>query len=409
MLKIGTIRKKITPEVGTLLAGYAAEVVADGIHDDLYISGLAFDDGQSKAIMLSYDLLGLDEDIVRNIRRECASVVGIESSSIILTCTHTHSAPHTRRNAIAELDEGYVRDLVRWSAEAVSNAFDDMQPVTLYHYSGKCDENINRRIISPDNSCEMVTDSKHLVLLADGITDPELGLLFFVDESQQLPIATLANYAAHPLTCQTGGASSHKITSDYPGELRNYVEKELGGFCIFTSGACGNIHPKQFESGFARTKEMGEAIGRKTAEHFFDALRKPECFNLKDTEITTHSEYVEVDLRESGGESLSSLYRNKDKIQLEVQFLAIGDICFVGIPGELLVEPGLEIKWHSPFRKTFLLYNSTAYISYIPHTNSFVAGGYETDTALLSPNAAFKIVSAAVDGMNALHEKERLL
>jgi len=40
-LKIGTARKAITPEIGTLLAGYDANVVSDGIRDDLYISGIA--------------------------------------------------------------------------------------------------------------------------------------------------------------------------------------------------------------------------------------------------------------------------------------------------------------------------------------------------------------------------------
>lgn len=401
-MRVNTIRKKITPEIGVDLAGYAANVVSDGVHDDLLISGLALDDGTSRALLLSYDLLGLDEDVVREIRGKCASETGIDENSVILTCTHTHSGPHTRRNQLAELNEEYVKHLVDWSVEAVENSFADMTSVSLYHYSARCDESVNRRLIQPDNSCFTVTDDKSMLPLADGITDPELGILYFLNETDQTPVATLAHYAAHPLTCQTGGASSHKITSDYPGYLRTYVENELGGHCIFTNGACGDLHPKGFETGFARTREMGEAIGRQVAEHFFDATRNAERHLVDDAKIAVHSEFVEVELKEDNGKNHSSLYAGKKKVELEIQLLAIGDICFVGVPGEMLVEPGLEIKWHSPFRKTFILYNATAYISYIPHANAYLEGGYECETALVAPNASFKIVSTAVNAMNTI-------
>jgi hypothetical protein len=44
MLKVGTIRKKITPAIGTHLAGYGINVVSDGVHDDLFISGISYFD-----------------------------------------------------------------------------------------------------------------------------------------------------------------------------------------------------------------------------------------------------------------------------------------------------------------------------------------------------------------------------
>lgn len=404
MLKIKTIRKKITPEIGALLAGYAAKVASDGIHDDLFISGIAFDDSRKKAILLSYDLLGLDEDLANEIREKCAEQNGIEKKDVILTCTHTHSGPHTRRNAIADLDKKYAKKIIKWSIDSTKNAFNNTVETSLFHYSAKCHEAVNRRLVFPNNSCKTLPDFKHLEALADGITDPELAILYFVDKNAK-PVATLVNYAAHPLTCQTGGSSSRMITSDYPGELRNYVESELGGTCVFTSGACGDIHPKGFESGFARTKEMGKNMGKKIAGHFFDALRNSEKFEEKYPKIKSSSEYANVAFRNEGGEEKSSIYKGKNKTKLELQLLSIGDICFVGVPGEILVEPGLEIKWHSPFRKTMILYNSTAYISYIPHANAYLQGGYESDTALLAPSASFKIVSTAIKGMNKLKKK----
>ena len=89
MLKISTFRTEITPEPGVLLAGYGPRVVSDGVHDPLFISGISFDDGDSRAILLSYDLSGLDKDFIIDIRRACAAATGLTPEQIILTCTHT--------------------------------------------------------------------------------------------------------------------------------------------------------------------------------------------------------------------------------------------------------------------------------------------------------------------------------
>ena len=78
----------------------------------------------------------------------------------------------------------------------------------------------------------------------------------------------------------------------------------------------------------------------------------------------------------------------------------------VGVPGELLIEPGLEIKWHSPFRKTFILYNSTAYLGYIAQTNAFISGGYESGTSHFNMYSAFDLVSNAVQGLKEISTKK---
>jgi hypothetical protein len=404
MLKISTFRTEITPEPGVLLAGYGPRVVADGVHDPLFISGISFDDGDSRAILLSYDLIGLDKDFIIDIRHACATATGLDPEQIILTCTHTHSGPHTRRLANLDFDDklqsefdSYRQLLIKKSAAVVKVAFSNQIEVDVYHYSQECHENINRRVILPDNSCKYLPDNKHLTPLASNITDPELGIVYFVDQATKQPAATLVNYAAHPLTCQTEGASAHKISSDYPGVLREEVERELGGFCLFASGACGDLHPKDFESGFSRTTEMGKALGREIINSFSAAIWNSAVYKQDNCKLTTTTANVEVKFRKSGCiEGRLPQYANQSTAEAELQILTIGDIAFVGVPGELLCEPGLEIKWHSPFRKTFILYNSTDYLSYITPDNFYLQGGYEAETSQLEPEAAFDIVSTAI-------------
>ena len=86
----------------------------------------------------------------------------------------------------------------------------------------------------------------------------------------------------------------------------------------------------------------------------------------------------------------------------------MGDVCFVGMPGELLAECGLEIKWNSPFRKTFILFNSTGHFGYLPHANVHVSKGFEYKGCRLSSLSAFRLVKTAIHGLYELRDPEEL-
>ena len=89
---------------------------------------------------------------------------------------------------------------------------------------------------------------------------------------------------------------------------------------------------------------------------------------------------------------LPAEYQVSDTVTPELQVVSIGDVCFVGVPGELCNEYGLEIKWHSPFRKAFIAYVSTAYLHYICQTNLVVSGGYEGDCQVFSTRDSVKFL-----------------
>ena len=390
MLRIGTIRKKVTPPVGDRLAGYGNQRPSEGIHDDLFISGIALNDGTSRAVLLSYDLLGMRKDISGDIRGACAEKLALEPKDIVVTCTHTHSGPSAKRS-----EGSYADELIEHTVAAVSHTFEDMQPVRVFHYSVQAYENINREVTLPDNSSLYLPHHQHLTALATGIVDPELGIIYFVAADGDTPVATFVNYAAHPLTSYTGGSSSLKITSDYPGVLRRIVEAELGGLCVFTTGAAGNLHPKGFESGFVRTEAMGRSLATKVLQSFFAATRNPDAYEMRVTQVETRSVIAALSVRRSEG--VSGQTKPAGSAEVEVQFLRIGEICLVAVPGELLVEPGLEIKWNSPFRKTFVLYNATDKIGYIPPASAFVSGAYEAKACRWGQFCSFELLSRIVE------------
>ena len=142
MLKINTIKQIITPEIGTRLAGYPRNSVSYKVHDDLLVSGIAFDDGNNKAVVLSFDLIGLDEDLINQIRQECGIICGIDPEDIVLTCTHTHSGPYTTRDEGLARNEDYIEKLIDYCREAVKGAFEEMIEVYVFHYSVNAYENL---------------------------------------------------------------------------------------------------------------------------------------------------------------------------------------------------------------------------------------------------------------------------
>lgn len=406
MLKINFFRKDITPAVKTLLAGYGRDVKSVGIHDELFMSGLPLEKDKNKALLVSLDLLGLEDYHIAQLKDILAGRTGIKSADIVLTCTHTHSGPHSRWHPVHGIDEKYMELLFKAANTIDESIFENMREVELYHYSSAVCKNVNRRIIFSDNSCRYLPQAKEYEPMAKGITDPELGILYFADPKDNMPVATFVNYAAHPLTCQTGGRSSRMITSDYPGVLRKVVEKELGGFCIFATGACGDLHPEGFGSGFEQTQKLGKELGIEVCKHYFDVLRSPDKYKVVNADIKVHSASFKVEFRSDDYlDQRQPQYAQASYAELDLDFLTIGDICMVGVPGEILAEPGLEIKWHSPFKKTFILYNSTAYISYLPHGNAYVSGGYEADTAHVSRLSSFELVCTAIRKMNEIAEK----
>jgi len=93
-------------------------------------------------------------------------------------------------------------------------------------------------------------------------------------------------------------------------------------------------------------------------------------------------------------------------VPAEVQVVAIGQAAFVGIPGELFVEFGLEIKRRSPFAHTYVAGMANGCVGYIPTRLAFQGGGYETRLgrhSKLEPGAGEQLTEAALALLHGAH------
>ena len=268
----------------------------------------------------------------------------------------------------------------------------------VYYYSLNCDANVNRRYVSSNNKCSFIPHRRDMERIADGFADKEVGVLAFRKKDGEVAYI-IGNYAAHPLASHCPGIGGHRISADYPGVFRKYIEEHQQDFIQFLN------RPLTLQFLDAASEAVGVKLAQAVINGVITATRDKASYMLTTETLQCGFTYATAKMREFRKKLLPPFYKGKEELTYEIQCLSIGDICLVGMPGEALAELGLEIKWHSPFRTTFILYCSTAYLDYLCHGNALTQGGYEAHNQFFDSRAGLALVNAAVDGCHMLYER----
>src|SRR4029077_16744936 len=119
----------------------------------------------------------------------------------------------------------------------------------------------NRRYLRLDGSVQMFWRNETKISTTFPV-DPTVGVIRF-DRADGSPLAILVHYSCHPVVL---GPENLDYSPDYPGEMRRYVEQQLGGMAFFLQGAPGDINPYYdkttlIEDAVALMKETGRKLG----------------------------------------------------------------------------------------------------------------------------------------------------
>ena len=99
----------------------------------------------------------------------------------------------------------------------------------------------------------------------DGPSDDTL-LVARVTGERDEPLVSIVNYACHPTTLAW---QNTLISPDFPGAMREVVERETGAPCLFLQGASGDLGPKE---GFVGDLEVADRNGRQLGYAALSAL-----------------------------------------------------------------------------------------------------------------------------------------
>ena len=181
ILQAGAAIRDISPGRPMPLAGYpGVRRISTGIHDPLLISVLYLRRESAGVLLCSVELLMLNSDVVRNMRRKVAEAVGIPEACVLISCTHTHSAPVSLRYlpfngdvSMPAPDPSYLRYVTERVVEAAVDAKQRLQPAAMAWTSGGA-RGVGGNRKTPN-----------------GPTDPEVGILAVRAAGKPLAVATI--------------------------------------------------------------------------------------------------------------------------------------------------------------------------------------------------------------------------
>jgi hypothetical protein len=238
--------------------GAAKHDRATGVHRPLTATALwlAARAGRSANIVLGLDHCILDAVETAAIRDRVAAAVGIAAADVQVCLSHTHGSAWMSRTRShlpgGDLIGPYLDRLPDLCAEAARRAASEARPGTLVYGTGKCSLAAHRDYQDVDRNQFVCgfnpggpADDTVLVAKALAETGETLG--------------TVVNYACHPTTLAW---ENTLLSPDYVGAMREVVEAQTGGPCLFLQGASGDLGPRDGYTGDVRVADRnGRQLG----------------------------------------------------------------------------------------------------------------------------------------------------
>jgi hypothetical protein len=420
-LKGSCAKVDITPPLGITLIGSRGKP-SDAIMDDLYAKALVLSDGSQTIAIISADLLYTPlEEITDPVRTLVNKNAGIPKENIMVCATHTHSGPEafTRlkvpnegRLEASQVDQAYLSVLVRKLADSAVMASRNMRDVRIGTAKGSLPEVLyNRRPTTGDGLARItftipaqVAATRKVTTSADGIVrveftlppeephltfgpiDPDVFTLRVEDVNGGV-IGSLVRFGCHPVCIYP--SLSTTISADYPAFATRVVERVEGGICLFTLGLAGNAVP--FQRGPQACRQIGSALGAEAVK------RLQLTATIGDVAITSVRREVVLPVKQPGPGGGSPTGDIPQSITTEVQVLKLGSTCILGLPGEVLVEVGQEIKRRADVKDLFIITLANDVVGYICHSRAYEEGGYEPESGTyLAKGAGEVLIEQAV-------------
>lgn len=434
ILQAGAAAQDICPARPMSLFGYPhTERVSIGVHDPISASAVYLASETSAAVLISLELLFLSPPHVRAIRRQVAERLEIEESGVFISCTHTHSAPVSIKllgwkddPTIPGPDREYLNEVTEKTVQAAQAAKEAAVDAELAWTTADATSVGGNR------------------LDADGVTDPEVGILAVRRASDQQMIAVSITYGMHPTVMHE---DSKLISADFPFYTAELLRQQYGSdvTVLYQMAPSGNQSPRYYVTG--QTFDEAERLGRKLGEAVHQSISQfGESAFRSDVEI--QSELCEVELPRrrlpdlaEAEQILADYHANYERLKAEggprpairtaecaifgaegtralaeaqkggqidaildsyapheVQVIQIGNAHLVGFPGEMFTEFALEVKRRTKAKGLVFVVSlvNGELQGYLVTPEAAAEGGYEATNSLFAPEGGMILVNKAV-------------
>lgn len=431
--RAGAAAVDVTPtQLPVRVNGGFLEKVVSQVNDRLYARAIVLDNGTTRIALCVVDSCMVPRELVDTAKAAASQATGIPVERMLVSATHTHSAPAAMGCLGARIDDKYAAFLPGKIAEAIATAAAKLEPARIGWGSVDAWEltNCRRWIRRPDR---MLTDPFGLVSVRahmhpgyespdvtgpSGPIDPELSLLSIQTRAGR-PLAVFANFSMHYF-----GAAP--LSADYFGRFSAGLGRRIGagddaGFvAIMSQGTSGDSHWMDYsqpnrkptldqyadavlaraaavyqtikyqESGPIIMAEARLRLRRRVADAERLAWARPLAEPLKERAAANQREVYALE---------QVLIAAEPERELKLQAVRIGDLGLTALPNEVYAITGLKLKAQSPLRATFNVELANGADGYIPPPEQHFLGGYTTwaaRTAGLEVQAEPKIVETVL-------------
>lgn len=444
--RAGAAMVDITPTVFPVrVNGMVEERSATMAHDVLMVRALVMDDGTERIAIVVVDSLMLTRAMLDDVKEQASQQTGIPTNHMLISATHTHSAPSAMPCLGSRVDPAYAEFLPGQIVRSIVQANEKLEPaqagwaVTTDDQHNHC----RRWIFRSDRMTMTDPFGQHTVrahmhpgyqspnhIGPSGPADTDFTLLS-IQSPDERPIAVLANYAMHY-------HGSPLVSGDVCGRFGLTLAQLIGadqqqpGFVgILSQGTSGDSmwmdysQPRKPENLDAYTKDLAEV-----------ALRAYQSIRYRsDITLAMAEERLQLDRRVPDearlkwaqdlaaqvGDQLprdwSEVYafeqlrlHEDPTAELKLQAIRIGDFGITAIPDEVYGITGIKLKNRSPLAVTMNIELANGAEGYIPPPEQHKLGGYTTwaaRTAGLEEQAEPQIVETLTRLLEVVAKKLR--
>ena len=429
----------------SIIAGGFLEGRASTLQDPLWVRAIVLDDGATQLALVVVDTCMMPQALVDRAKRTASEQSGIPIQHMLVSATHTHSAPAAMGCLGTRQDEDYAAMLPGKIAEAIVVAHGRMQPARIgwgsvddweHTHNRRWIRRDDRKVVDPFGDATGLANmhpgyQSPDVIGPSGPVDPTLSVIS-VQSLDGKPIAVYANYSQHYF----GTAA---ISADYYGLFCKYISDMLGEsgdgngpfVCAISQGTSGDLMWMDYGSPATNItmSQYAEAVAR-YADKALDSIQYQPHAVLACVEKNLRLRYrVPSETRRKWAEpiaaqiqgdvpkSIQEVYAREAMIlherqttEVKLQSIRIGDLTIAALPNEVYALTGLKLRGRSPATHHFNVELANGAEGYIPPPEQHQLGGYTTwpaRTAGLEISAETKIVDALVEGMEQVTGKPR--
>lgn len=427
------------------VAGGFLEGTATKLNDPLFARAIVIDDGTTKIALVVVDTCMMTQALIDEAKQAASRTTRIPIEHMMVSATHTHSAPAAMACLGTRQDKAYAAWLPGKITEAIVAAHEKLQPARIGWSSvDDWEHTHNRRWIRKPESKVVdpfgeATGLAHMhpgylspaVIGPSGPVDPSLSIVSLQTRDGK-PLAVLANYSQHYF-----GASA--LSSDYYGLFCKHIANIVGEpgdgngpfVAAISQGTSGDL--MWMDYGAASKSIKMDRYAEEVAKYAEVALAKVEYqdsvpINIVEKNITLNyrvpdakrldwarpiAAKIENELPKNQPEvyAMEALILNeRQKTNVKLQAIRIGELTIATLPNEVYALTGLKLRGRTPGKMHFNVELANGAEGYIPPPEQHTLGGYTTwpaRTAGLEVQAETKIVDKLVEALEEATGKVR--